>query len=92
MKRLVAFDLDGTLAESKQALEPDMAGLLADLAGHVAVAVISGIGALMGRQLAELANDLPFYQATVSQKLNGLFGGEGPSAAPRRCCVRWARG
>ncbi|MEN2785137.1 HAD-IIB family hydrolase [Sphingomonas qilianensis] len=42
MKRLVAFDLDGTLAESKQALAPDMAALLADLAGHVAVAVISG--------------------------------------------------
>lgn len=42
MKRLVAFDLDGTLAESKQALEPDMAGLLAGLAEHVAVAVISG--------------------------------------------------
>ena len=42
MKKLVAFDLDGTLAESKQALEPEMAGLLAGLAEQVAVAVISG--------------------------------------------------
>lgn len=42
MKKLVAFDLDGTLAESKQALEPEMAGLLAALAARVAVAVISG--------------------------------------------------
>ena len=44
----------------------------------LAVAVISGIGALMGRQLAQLANDLPFYQATVSQKLTGLMGDQGP--------------
>jgi len=44
----------------------------------LAVALISGIGALMGRQLAELAADLPYYQATVSQKLTGLFGNEGP--------------
>ena len=42
MKKLVAFDLDGTLAESKQALEPEMAALLAGLAEQVAVAVISG--------------------------------------------------
>jgi phosphomannomutase len=42
MKRLVAFDLDGTLADSKQALDPAMAALLADLAADVAVAVISG--------------------------------------------------
>ncbi|WP_052402191.1 AI-2E family transporter [Muricoccus aerilatus] len=44
----------------------------------LAVAVIAGLGALMGRQLAELANDLPFYQATVTQKLTGLFGDHGP--------------
>ena len=44
----------------------------------LAVAVISGIGALMGRQLAELAADLPSYQATVSGKLTGLVGNEGP--------------
>ncbi|MEO6091442.1 MAG: HAD-IIB family hydrolase [Novosphingobium sp.] len=42
MKRLVAFDLDGTLATSKQPLEQDMAEALADLLGVTAVAVISG--------------------------------------------------
>jgi phosphomannomutase len=42
MKELVAFDLDGTLAESKQAIKDDMAEALADLLGVVNVAVISG--------------------------------------------------
>lgn len=42
MKELVAFDLDGTLAESKQAIKDDMAEALADLLEAVHVAVISG--------------------------------------------------
>jgi phosphomannomutase len=42
MKKLVAFDLDGTLAASKQALQDDMAKALADLLGVADVAVISG--------------------------------------------------
>lgn len=42
MKQLVAFDLDGTLAESKQAIDPEMSALLGRLAETVAVAVISG--------------------------------------------------
>jgi HAD superfamily hydrolase (TIGR01484 family) len=42
MKRLVAFDLDGTLAESKQPLTQDMAEALADLLGVADVAIISG--------------------------------------------------
>ena len=42
MRRLVAFDLDGTLAESKQAIDPDMAALLGQLTGLFTVAVISG--------------------------------------------------
>jgi len=42
MKRLVAFDLDGTLAASKQPLQPDMGEALADLLGVADVAVISG--------------------------------------------------
>jgi HAD superfamily hydrolase (TIGR01484 family) len=42
MKKLVAFDLDGTLALSKQAIQPDMAQALADLLGVADVAVISG--------------------------------------------------
>ena len=42
MKRLIVFDLDGTLAESKSSLDPEMAKLLHDLLGIVKVAVISG--------------------------------------------------
>ncbi|MGB9254796.1 MAG: HAD family hydrolase, partial [Candidatus Korobacteraceae bacterium] len=42
MKKLIVFDLDGTLAESKSALDPEMSGLLHDLLGVVKVAVISG--------------------------------------------------
>jgi HAD superfamily hydrolase (TIGR01484 family) len=42
MKRLIAFDLDGTLAESKQPLTQDMAEALADLLGVADVAIISG--------------------------------------------------
>ncbi|NYT40733.1 HAD-IIB family hydrolase [Sphingomonas sp. R-74633] len=44
MKRLVAFDLDGTLAESKQSIAPDMAAALAKLLQVADVAVISGAG------------------------------------------------
>ncbi|MEH3108022.1 MAG: HAD-IIB family hydrolase [Sphingomonas fennica] len=42
MKRLLAFDLDGTLAESKQPIAPDMAALLARLLDVASAAVISG--------------------------------------------------
>ncbi|HEX7855959.1 MAG TPA: HAD-IIB family hydrolase [Sphingobium sp.] len=42
MKELVAFDLDGTLAESKQPLKDDMAEAFADLLTVADVAVISG--------------------------------------------------
>ncbi len=42
MKQLVAFDLDGTLAESKQPLKEEMGEALADLLKVAHVAVISG--------------------------------------------------
>ena len=42
MKRLVAYDLDGTLAESKQPIDPETATLLASLTKIATVAVISG--------------------------------------------------
>jgi HAD superfamily hydrolase (TIGR01484 family) len=42
MKRLVAFDLDGTLALSKQPIDADIAALLARLLAVAMVAVISG--------------------------------------------------
>jgi phosphomannomutase len=44
VKKLIVFDLDGTLADSKSAVDPEMSGLLHDLLGIVKVAVISGGG------------------------------------------------
>jgi phosphomannomutase len=42
MKKLIVFDLDGTLAPSKSSVDDEMAALLHDLLGVVQVAVISG--------------------------------------------------
>ncbi len=42
MKKLIVFDLDGTLAESKSSLDDEMAGLFKNLLAVVKVAVISG--------------------------------------------------
>jgi len=42
VKKLIVFDLDGTLAESKAPLDAEMAVLLDNLLGVVKVAVISG--------------------------------------------------
>jgi len=42
MKKLIVFDLDGTLAESKSSVDDEMSHLLRDLLGIVKVAVISG--------------------------------------------------
>ena len=42
MKKLIAFDLDGTLAESKYPLDAEMAELLTSLLDIVKVTVISG--------------------------------------------------
>jgi phosphomannomutase len=42
LKKLIVFDLDGTLAESKSSLDAEMAGLLDSLLRIVKVSVISG--------------------------------------------------
>ncbi len=42
MKKLIVFDLDGTLAPSKSSVDAEMAGLLHDLLDIVQVAIISG--------------------------------------------------
>ena len=42
MKKLIVYDLDGTLAESKSPLDAEMSARLYDLLGIVKVAVISG--------------------------------------------------
>jgi HAD superfamily hydrolase (TIGR01484 family) len=44
MKKLIVFDLDGTLAVSKSPLDAEMSTLLHDLLGIVKVAIISGGG------------------------------------------------
>jgi HAD superfamily hydrolase (TIGR01484 family) len=59
VKKLIVFDLDGTLAESKSSLDTEMATLLNSLLGVVKVAVISG-GAwdqFEKQVLAHLAHD-----------------------------------
>jgi len=57
MKKLIVFDLDGTLAPSKSSLAPQTAGLLRDLLGIIRVAVISG-GAWAQFEM-QLLSDLP---------------------------------
>lgn len=42
--KLIAFDLDGTLAESKQRVSPEMGGLLSELLARMPVAIMSGAG------------------------------------------------
>lgn len=42
MITLIAFDLDGTLAESKEAIKSDMAETLSELLAVAHVAIISG--------------------------------------------------
>jgi len=42
VKKLIVFDLDGTLAESKSSLDAEMSALIHDLLCIVKVAVISG--------------------------------------------------
>jgi hypothetical protein len=42
LKKLIVFDLDGTLAESKSSLDAEMSRWLHDLLGIVKVAIISG--------------------------------------------------
>ena len=57
MKKLIVFDLDGTLAPSKSSLAPQTAALLHDLLGIIKVSVISG-GAWAQFE-KQLLNDLP---------------------------------
>jgi phosphomannomutase len=59
MKKLIVFDLDGTLAESKSSIDAEMAKLLDALLSIVKVAVISGGAWLQFEKqvLAHLARD-----------------------------------
>jgi phosphomannomutase len=59
--KLIIFDLDGTLTESKQPLTSEMAALLAKLLEHMPVAIISG-GAL-SQFLKQVVGQLPIEAA-----------------------------
>jgi phosphomannomutase len=67
MKKLIVFDLDGTLAPSKSSLDPSIAGALHDLLGVAKVAVISG-GAWPQFEKQLLAN-LPHDELLVNLSL-----------------------
>ncbi len=66
MKKLVIFDLDGTLAESKQPLTGEMAEKLSELLSQTRVAIISG-GALP-QFLKQVVTRLPAHA-----NLNNLY-------------------
>jgi hypothetical protein len=67
MKKLIVFDLDGTLAPSKSSLAPKTAALLHDLLGIIKVAVISG-GAWTQFE-KQLLTDLPHDDCLVNLSL-----------------------
>jgi HAD superfamily hydrolase (TIGR01484 family) len=55
--KIITFDIDGTLAESKQPITHEMAALLTKLLEHIKVAIISG-GAL-AQFLKQIVHQLP---------------------------------
>jgi len=67
VKKLIVFDLDGTLAESKSSLDAEMAGLLHGLLGVVKVAVISGGGWPQFEK--QLLSNLPHDERLVNLSL-----------------------
>ena len=67
MKKLIVFDLDGTLAESKSNLDAEMSALLHDLLGIVKVAVISGGGWPQFEK--QLLSNLPHDERLVNLSL-----------------------
>jgi phosphoglycolate phosphatase-like HAD superfamily hydrolase len=67
VKKLIVFDLDGTLAESKSSLDAEMSALLHDLLGIVKVAVISGGDWPQFEK--QLLSNLPHDERLVNGKL-----------------------
>jgi HAD superfamily hydrolase (TIGR01484 family) len=67
VKKLIVFDLDGTLAESKSSLDSEMAGLLHELLRAVKVAVISGGD--WPQFEAQLLSNLPHDECLVNLSL-----------------------
>jgi phosphomannomutase len=69
VKKLIVFDLDGTLAESKAALDTEMATLLNALLSTVKVAVISG-------------GDWPQFETQLLSNLSPADNFKNPSLLP----------
>ena len=75
MKTLIAFDLDGTLAESKQSIDAEMAALLVRLTHAAQVVVMSGGDwpqfeqQLVGQLPADTAFDRMFLMPASGTKL-----------------------
>ncbi len=67
MKKLIVFDLDGTLAESKSSLDAEMSALLQNLISVVKVAVISGGDWLQFEK--QLLSNLPHDKRLVNLSL-----------------------
>ena len=67
VKKLIVYDLDGTLAESKSSLDTEMSALLHDLLGIVKVAVISGGDWPQFEK--QLLSDLPHDERLVNLSL-----------------------
>ena len=53
MKKLIVFDLDGTLAPSKSSLDPEMASLLHDLLSVARVSMMILSGSVMRSRLSD---------------------------------------
>ena len=68
LPRLVAFDLDDTLAPSKSALDPTMIELLVKLLGVTEVCVISG--GQFGQFQAQIIDNLPVISAETLARLH----------------------
>lgn len=68
--RLIAFDLDDTLAPSKSVVDPRMARLLLELAGRVEVAIISG--GQLAQFRTQVVEQLPNAAADVLAHLHLL--------------------
>ncbi|WP_454167266.1 HAD-IIB family hydrolase [Microbacterium lacticum] len=66
--RLVAFDLDDTLAPSKSAIDPRIGELLIELAERVEVAIISG--GQLGQFTAQVVDRLPEASDDVLSRLH----------------------
>lgn len=72
---LLSFVLAPVARAQRRLGIPRVAAVLVAVAG--AVLVIAMLGLVMGRQLTQLANDLPLYQAEIGRKLESFRGAGG---------------